>query len=113
MVIQPESLSTPIHVVFNSSQVYQGKSLNVALNLGPDVLNGLHAVLLRFRNDVVAVAASVDISKMFFMARIAFKDTMMQLCGWCWKGQTKNKSFTMTRCVMGNKPSTNISWPCS
>ena len=107
MVIQPESLSTPIRVVFNSSQVYQGKSLNGALNLGPDVLNSLHAVLLRFRNDVVA--ASGDISKMFYMVRIAFEDTMMQLFVWRWKGETKLRTFAMTRCVMGNKPSTNIS----
>ena len=39
MVIQPESLSTPIRVGFNSSQMYQGHSLNGALQLGPDILN--------------------------------------------------------------------------
>ena len=36
MVIQPESISTPIRVVFNSSQQYRGHSLNGALVLGPE-----------------------------------------------------------------------------
>ena len=100
MVIQPESVSTPIRVVFNSSQVYKGKSLNSALHLGPDVLNSLHAVLLRFRND--AAAASGDMSKMFYMVRIAKEDSMMQLFVWRWKGESKLRTYAMGRCVMGN-----------
>ena len=42
MVMQPESLSTPIRVVFNSSQKYQGHSLNGSLKVGPDILNSLY-----------------------------------------------------------------------
>ena len=34
---------------------------------------------------------------------------MMQLFVWRWKGQTELSTFAMTRCVMGNKPSTSIS----
>ena len=107
MVIQPESLSTPIRVVFNSSQVYKGHSLNGALDLGPDILNSLHAVLLRFRGDVVA--AQGDISKMFYAVRVAKEDSMMQLFVWQFKGESKIRTYRMSRLVMGNIPSTNMS----
>ena len=93
MVIQPESLSTPIRVVFNSSQMYQGHSLNGALQLGPDILNSLHGVLLRFRGDVVA--AQGDISKMFYAVRVEKEDSMMQLFVWRFKGESKINSLNL------------------
>ena len=107
MVVQPESASTPIRVVFNSSQVYQGHSLNNALELGPDILNSLHGVLMRFRGSVCA--AQGDVSKMFYMVKLTLPDQMMQLFVWKFKGETKIRTFCMTGLVMGNRPSTNIS----
>ena len=53
MVVVPSNKSTPIRVVFNSSQKFRGFSLNSSWNLGPDVMANLQATLLRFRNDVV------------------------------------------------------------
>ena len=41
MVIVPENKSTPVRCVFNSSQTFQGKSLNGSLELGPDTMNNL------------------------------------------------------------------------
>ena len=41
MAINPSSKSTPVRVVFNSSQKYRGHSINNSLELGPDVLNSL------------------------------------------------------------------------
>ena len=80
LVVQPESTSTPIRVVFNSSQNYQGFSLNGALELGPNILNCLHSVLLRFCGNTVA--AQGDIGKMYYMARVNEADQMMQLFVW-------------------------------
>ena len=55
MAINPGSKTTPVRTVFNCSQVYRGYSLNSSLALGPENgLNSLHAILLRFREDVVA-----------------------------------------------------------
>ena len=51
VALNPASKSTPIRVVFNSSQMYKGYILNSSWELGPDVLNNLHGVLLRFRKD--------------------------------------------------------------
>ena len=60
-VIRPESKSTPVRIVFNSSSVYQGHALNYFWLKGPDLLNSLFAVILRFREREVAVMG--DISK--------------------------------------------------
>ena len=107
MVVVPTNKSTPIRVVFNSSQKFRGFSLNSSWNLGPDVMANLQATLLRFRNDVMG--AQGDISKMFYMVRVTKEEEMMQLFVWKFKGEDKLKTFCMTRLVMGNKPSTNIS----
>ena len=50
-----------------------------------------------------------DIAKMFYMVRVAKDDVMMQLFVWQFKGEEKLRTFAMTRLVMGNKPSSNIS----
>ena len=62
-VIRPESKSTPVRIVFNSSSVYQGHALNDFWLKGPDLLNSLFGVILRFREREVAVMG--DISKMY------------------------------------------------
>ena len=47
-VIQPEKKSTPVRIVFNSSATYQGSRLNDYWRKGPDLLNSLFGVVLRF-----------------------------------------------------------------
>ena len=53
-----------IRVVFDGSAKYQGISLNDVLLKGPDLMNGLLGVLLRFRQDKVALIC--DIEQMFY-----------------------------------------------
>ncbi|XP_053380368.1 uncharacterized protein LOC128548874 [Mercenaria mercenaria] len=53
-----------IRGVFDSSAAYQGVSLNSVLLTGPDLTNNLLGVLMRFRKELVAVAA--DIEQMFY-----------------------------------------------
>ena len=77
MVVNPNNKSTPIRVVFNSSQKFRGFSLNTSWNLGPDVMANLQTTLLRFRNDVEG--AQGDISKMFYQVRVSREEEMMQL----------------------------------
>lgn len=45
----PYSVATPVRLVWNSSQKFRGLSMNDLLLKGPDVLNPIGAVLLRFR----------------------------------------------------------------
>ena len=62
-VIRPESKSTPVRSVFNCSSVYQRHALNDFWLKGPDLLNSLFGVIIRFRERDVAVMG--DISKMY------------------------------------------------
>ena len=55
--------STPVPIVFNSSLVYQGHILNDYWKKGPDLLNNLFGVVLRFIEKEVAISS--DISKMY------------------------------------------------
>ena len=107
MALNPGSKSTPVRVVFNSSQMYRGYSLNSSWELGPDVMNNLHGVLLRFRKDYVG--GQGDIKKMFYMVRIPKEEQMMQMFLWQFPGEERIKLFCMTRLVMGNKPSGTLS----
>ena len=107
MALNPGSKSTPVRTVFNSSQVYQGYSLNSSWALGPDIMNNLHGILLRFREDVVA--GQGDIKKMYYMVRVTKEEEFMQLFIWKFRGEDKIRTFAMGRLVMGNKPSSNYS----
>ncbi|XP_078371484.1 uncharacterized protein LOC144655144 [Oculina patagonica] len=62
-----------IRVVFDCSAKYQGKSLNDLLLNGPDLTNTLFGVLMRFRQERIALMA--DIESMFYQVRVAEADT--------------------------------------
>ena len=63
-VVNEKSKSTPVRIVFNSSQIYQSISLNQCLAKGPDSFrNTILGILLRFRENRVALVG--DIRKMF------------------------------------------------
>lgn len=57
------SISTPVRIVWNSSQEFRGMSLNSLLHKGPDVLNPIRGVLLRFRSGLHAALG--DVKKMY------------------------------------------------
>ena len=107
MALNPSSKSTPVRVVFNSSQKFRDQSLNSSWELGPDVLNSLHGVLLRFRENYFAALG--DVKKMYYMVRITIQEQMMQLFCWKFPEDENVRTFCMNRLVMGNKPSGAIS----
>ena len=53
-----------IRCVFDSSAQHNGISLNKVLLQGPDLINSLLGILLRFRRETIAIAA--DIQQMFY-----------------------------------------------
>ena len=71
-VVRPEKKSTPVRIVFNSSAIFQGHCLNEYWMKGPDLLNNLFGVILRFRENAVAVSG--DISKMYHRVLIPEAD---------------------------------------
>ena len=107
MALNPASKSSPIRTVFNSSQVYKGYSLNSSWELGPDVTGSLNGILIRFREKVIG--AQGDVRKMYYCCRVTKEEEFMQLFLWKFEGETKIRTFAMTRLVMGNRPSANAS----
>ena len=61
-----------IPVVFDCAAKYQGTSLNDQTLQGSDLINSLTGVLIRFREEQIALIA--DIEAMFHQVRVALKD---------------------------------------
>ena len=71
-VLGPEKKSTPVRIVFNSSGSYAGHTLNDYWCKGPDLLNNLFGVVIRFCENPVAICR--DIVKMYHMIAIPKDD---------------------------------------
>ena len=69
-----------IRVVFDCSAKFMGKSLNDMLYKGPDLTSSLVGVLLRFREEKVAVMA--DIESMFHQVRVPDPDSFFLRFFW-------------------------------
>ena len=66
--------------VFNSSSVYQGHRPNNYWSKGPDLLNGLFGIVLRFREDQLAISG--DTSKLYHRILIPLEDQRVhRFCG--------------------------------
>ncbi len=61
-----------LRVVFDCGAAYKGTSLNSELLQGPDLTSPLIGVLLRFRQERIAIMA--DIKSMFHQVRVANSD---------------------------------------
>ena len=106
-VIKEESQSTPCRIVFNSSAVCNGHALNDYFAKGPDMLNNLAGVLLRFREERYAFVG--DISKMYHSIDISLKDQMTHLFLWrSMKSRQDPDVYAMTVVNFGDKPSAAI-----
>ncbi|CAG2254433.1 unnamed protein product [Mytilus edulis] len=70
--ITNENKPGKVRVVFDCASKYQGISLNSQLLQGPDLMNSLVGVIIRFRQDKVALAA--DIEAMFHQVRVREDD---------------------------------------
>ena len=70
-VINPKK-PEKVRVVFDCAATYRGKSLNDNVLQGPDFTNSLVGVLLRFRQESVALMA--DVESMFHQVRVHPKD---------------------------------------
>ena len=106
-VMKPSSKSTPCRIVFNSSANYKGHTLNDYFSKGPDLLNDLLEVLLRFREERVGVMG--DITKMFHSVSIPLHDQMAHL--FLWRNLETNReadTYAITAVNFGDRPSAAI-----
>ncbi|RXN19135.1 gag-pol fusion poly [Labeo rohita] len=98
----PHSVTTPVRLVWNSSQSFRGVSMNDLLMKGPDVLNQIRAVLLRFRSG--AYAALGDIKKMY--NSVWLEDREVHLHRFLWRDSEDEVlgEYAITRGNIGDKP---------
>ena len=102
-VLRPEKKSTPVRIVFNSSSVYQGHRLNDYWKKGPDLLNNLFGVVLRFREKGVAISG--DISKMYHRVLIPQQDQRVHRFVWRnFDTSRKPDVYVKTVLTFGDKP---------
>ena len=97
-----------VRVVFDSSAKSQGVSLNDILLTGPDMMNSLLGILLRFRQETIAVAA--DVEQMFHNFKVK-KDHRNFLRFFWYRDNNPDLDFIeyrMTVHVFGNTPSPAI-----
>ena len=102
-VLRPDKKSTPIRIVFNSSSVYQGHRLNDYWLKGPDLLNSIFGVVLRFRENQVAISG--DISKMYH--RILIPEEDQHVHRFLWRSMEidrKPDTYVKTVLTFGDKP---------
>ena len=90
-----------IRVVFNCSAQFHGTSLNNELFQGPDLTNSLVGVLIRFRQDPVAVMG--DVQSMFHQVRVPEEDRDLLRFLWWPKGDFTKKleEYRMTVHLFG------------
>lgn len=98
----PHSVTTPVRLVWNSSQKFKGVSMNDLLLKGPDVLNPIRAVLLRFRRGVHAALG--DIRKMY--NSVWLENLEMHLHRFLWRNTEEEEieEYAITRVNIGDRP---------
>ncbi|XP_021965751.1 uncharacterized protein LOC110860944 [Folsomia candida] len=100
-VFKPNSKTTPVRPVFDAScKVNRNPSLNECLEKGPNLLELIPAILLRFRENKIGVIA--DIRKAFLMIEVKEQERDFLRFLW-WEGQDiKNlKIYRHARVVFG------------
>lgn len=106
-VLKPDSKSTPVRIVFNSSAIYMSHVLNEYWEKGPDLLNSLLGILVRFRGNQVAFIR--DIKKMYHTVKTTVLD---QRTHWfLWRDMVTDKapdSYVIQRVSFRDKPSATI-----
>lgn len=106
-VLKLESKTTPYHIVFNSSANFHGHVLNEYYAKGPDTLNNLLGVILRFREEPVAIIG--DIEKKFHSISIPLLDQMTHRLLWRDLDEWREPdTYVMTTVNMGDRLSGTI-----
>ena len=106
-VLKPDSKSTPLRIVFNSSANYMGHVLNEYWAKGPDLLNSLLGILIRFRENEIAFIG--DIKKMYHTVRTGVIEQHTHRFLWRDMDATREPdTYVIQRVSFGDKPSGTI-----
>ncbi|XP_045487974.1 uncharacterized protein LOC123689933 [Pieris rapae] len=96
-VVHP--LKKKLRIVFDAAAKYNGVSLNDVLLSGPDLLQSIFGVLLRFRQGPVAIAA--DIKEMFLQVKISEEDRDSLRFLWRKDKEEQVKEYRMSSVIFG------------
>ena len=107
-MLKPESTSTPCRIVCNASANYKGHVLNDYWAKGPDMMNNMIGILLRFREETYALVC--EISKMYHAIKISDIDQHTHRFLWRFLDISREPDiFVMTSVSFGDRPAGNIS----
>ena len=98
-----DTKNTKVRIVFDSAAKIKGVSLNDLLEKGPNLLNDLTGILLRFRRYKYAVAG--DISKMFLQILLNLDDQVFHRFLWRKDPQQKPEIYQFKTVIFGDAPS--------
>jgi len=100
-VFKPESLTTPVRPVFDASnKTKRTPSLNECLHKGPNQLELIPSVMMRFRENQIGVIA--DIRKAFQMIEVNKEDrNFLKFLWWEDRGKKNIAEYRHTRVVFG------------
>ena len=103
-VLKPHSKSTPVRIVFNSSASYMGQVLNEYWAKGPDLLNNLLGILVRFRENEIGFMG--DVKKMYHTVKT--RTIEQHTHRFLWRDMNINRepdTYVIQRVSFGDKPS--------
>ena len=103
-VLKPDSKTTPVRIVFNSSANYMGHVLNEYWAKGPDLLNSLLGILIRFRENEVAFIG--DVRKMYHT--VYTREIEQHTHRFLWRNMDITRppdTYVIQRVSFGDKPS--------
>ena len=106
-VLKSDSKSTPVRIVFNSSARYMGHVVNDYWAKGPHLVNDLLGVLIRFRENNIAMIG--DIKKMYHAVKI--KTIEQHTHRFLWRDMDTGRppdTYVIQRVSFGDKPSGTI-----
>ena len=94
-----------VRVCYDAAATVDGVSMNSELLSGPDLMNSLFGVLLRFRQEFVTIQG--DLEGMFDQVRLDPKDCWMK-CFYFWKNNDLSQDLELNQLMtqmFGSKPS--------
>ena len=97
-VIYPEKKSMPVRIVFNRSASHNGHTLNDYWFKGPDLLNNLFGVVIRFTEKPYTICG--DIAKIYHMIAIPEEDQHVHK----FLSRNYEVKYVKTVLMFGNRP---------
>ena len=105
-VLKPTSVSTPLRIVINPSLKFHGVCPNDIWIKGPNSLNDMFAILLKFRTHKFALVG--DIRKMYTRLRTTPTEKHLRRLIWRLNEEESWRTFGVTKVMFGDRPAATI-----